>query len=1002
MNLGLWQLFSIGLIYLSILFGLAYATEKGWIPSKVVHHPAVYVLSLGVFAGSIAFYGTVHLAYDYGAGYLLYFAGASAVFLVSPLLLAPLKRVTDTHNLGSLADVFAFRYPTPWTGGVVATLMLIGVLPLIALQIQAVSVTIHILNQEFSQDILAITFCSFITLFAILFGARHLSNREKHEGLVMAIALESITKLLAIATIAMFSVFSVFGGMDEVSTWLTENRHLFESADISLADGPARSLLLIFFAAAVALPHIYHVGFTENSDASALATARWGFPLYLLCFSLCIPPILWAGFKLNVATDPEYFIIGIGISSQNDFITMLGFVGGLSAASSVLIVITPALAAMTLNHVILPIYRPGTSLHIDQRLLKMRRALIAAIILAGYGLYRTLDVNQNLVSLGIVSFVAVLQFLPGLLGTFLWRDANRNGFLAGLMAGFLVWFASLMLPLLYDIFSNMQISAVPLLYENETVWHKAVQLSLGANVITFLLVSYITRSTLEEQKAADDCLASPNRPSQRRQLKASSVHEIKQSLAMALGRSVSEREVDLALAELRIAVDEQRPYALHQLRDKMERNLSSMLGQTIARRIIGSFLPYKEGSNSTFTENVYKFESRIEEYQTQLTGLAAEVDSLRRHHRQTLQELPTAVCSIAMDGEVLTWNHAMAQLTQLDSEAIVGSPSKAIGEPWLSLLTEFSDQDVTHVLKKRVDTGNSIRWLNLHKAAIEESMSRQDNLVIVIEDITENQILEDKLLHSERLASIGQLAASVAHEIGNPITGIACLAQNLKLETDNAEMKEMSDQILDQTERISAILQSLVNFAHSGQQATHPMQPVQINQVITEAIQLLALSPKNKEIIFTNQCDSSLFTRGDSQKLCQVFVNLLSNAQDASKPDDNIIITSRVDSDRVIIEIVDEGHGIAPSYIDKVFDPFFTTKEPGQGTGLGLAIVYSIIEEHDGEIQVESPVKQTNSKTNSGTKVTIVLPRYHHKTEFFAEDQTLTGDGNRPLISIKT
>ncbi len=1000
MNFGLWQLFSIGFVYLSALFGLAYATDKGWIPQKVVQHPAVYVLSLGVFAGSIAFYASVHLAYHYGGGYLLYFAGASAVFLVSPLLLAPLKRIAKTHNLGSLADVFAFRYPTPWTGGVVATLMLIGVLPLIALQIQAVSVTIHILNQEFSQDILAITFCFLITLFAMLFGARHLSIREKHEGLVMAIALESVTKLLAIATIALFSLYSVFGGMDDVSTWLVENLDLLRSQEVALTHGQARSLLLIFFAAAIGLPHIYHMGFTENSDASALATARWGFPLYLLCFSLCIPPILWAGLKLNVPTEPEYFILGIGMSSQNDFITMLGFVGGLSAASSILIVITPALASMTLNHVILPIYRPGTSVRIYLRLLNMRRALIAAIILAGYGLYRTLDVNQNLISLGIVSFVAVLQFLPGLAGTFLWRGANRNGFIAGLIAGFLVWFVSLMLPLLNDIFSNMQITAVPLLYDlNETVWHKAVQLSLGANLMIFVVVSYLTSTTPEEQKAADACLAAPNRPSHRRELEASSVHEIKQSLAMALGRSVSDREVDLALAELRIAVDEQRPYALYLLRDKMERNLSSMLGQTIAHRIIGSFLPYKDDSSSTFTENVYEFESRIEEYQTQLTGLAAEVDSLRRHHRQTLQELPTAVCSIGVDGEVLTWNHAMTQLTKLESDAIVGSPSKAIDEPWLSLLTEFSEQDVTHVLKKRVETGDSTRWLNLHKAAIEESISRQDNLVIVIEDITENQVLEDKLLHSERLASIGQLAASVAHEIGNPITGIACLAQNLKLETDNAEMKEMSDQILDQTERISAILQSLVNFAHSGQHAIHPMLPVQINQVVTEAIQLLALSPKYKGITFINQCDANLFTNGDSQKLCQVFVNLLNNARDASKPDDNILITSQVDSNKAIIEIVDEGHGIPSSYIGKVFEPFFTTKGPGQGTGLGLAIVYSIIEEHDGEIQVESPVSDNNDQSNSGTKVTIVLPRYHHRTDLYAD---LNARESGPFISIKT
>ena len=224
MNFNPVHLFLISLTYLLMLFGSAYAAERGWIPKKLVRHPLTYVLSLGVFTGSIAFNGAIDLAYHYGSSYLLYFAGASAAFLLAPILLSPLQRIAEVHNLGSIADVFAFRYPGKWVGGIVTLLMLVGVLPLISSQIQAVAVTLSLLNQDFSRDALALSFCVMMMLFAMLFGARHLSIKNKHEGLVIAIALESLVKLLAMISIAVFAVYSVFDGPAQLQIWVAENR----------------------------------------------------------------------------------------------------------------------------------------------------------------------------------------------------------------------------------------------------------------------------------------------------------------------------------------------------------------------------------------------------------------------------------------------------------------------------------------------------------------------------------------------------------------------------------------------------------------------------------------------------------------------------------------------------------------------------------------------------------------------------------------------------------
>ncbi|MCL3028487.1 two-component system sensor histidine kinase CbrA, partial [Klebsiella pneumoniae] len=254
-------------------------------------------------------------------------------------------------------------------------------------------------------------------------------------------------------------------------------------------------------------------------------------------------------------------------------------------------------------------------------------------------------------------------------------------------------------------------------------------------------------------------------------------------------------------------------------------------------------LPYKTSEESYVTEDIHFIESRLEDYHSRLTGLAAELDTLRRYHRQTLQDLPMGVCSLAKDQEVLMWNRAIEELTGVGAQKVVGSRLSALPEPWKGLLERFIDAPDEHLHKQRLVYDGHTRWLNLHKAAIEEPLAPGNSgLVLLVEDLTETQLLEDKLVHSERLASIGRLAAGVAHEIGNPITGIACLAQNLREEREgDGELTEISEQILDQTKRVSRIVQSLMSFAHSGSHL-QALEPVCLSEVAQEAIGLLSLN----------------------------------------------------------------------------------------------------------------------------------------------------------------
>jgi len=232
--------------------------------------------------------------------------------------------------------------------------------------------------------------------------------------------------------------------------------------------------------------------------------------------------------------------------------------------------------------------------------------------------------------------------------------------------------------------------------------------------------------------------------------------------------------------------------------------------------IMDQLIPYRIPETPAATD-INLMESRLGQVRDHLTGLAAELNNLRLYHRRTLEQLPLATCSVGQDLEVLMWNTAMEDLTGIDSNQVTGSHLENVLEPWGGLLHRFALSAEPRFYKQQIKLNSHPHWVTLYKAAIPSSMAHQmDGQVILLEDVTELQTLEQELVHSERLASVGRLAAGVAHEIGNPVTGIACLVQNLKYETDNPEILETGEQILSQTDRVTRIVQSLMSFSHSG------------------------------------------------------------------------------------------------------------------------------------------------------------------------------------------
>ncbi len=981
MTFELWHLFGAGVGYLLLLFFIAYAAERGWVPQRIVRHPLTYTLSLGVYATSWSFYGSVGFAQSQGYNFLTIYLGVTLAFLLTPILLQPILRLTREYQLASLADLFAFRYQSQLAGVLVTLFMLAGILPYLALQVRAVTESLQVLTQESTPRLfLALGFCVTLILFAVLFGARHISAREKHEGLVVAIAFESLIKLAALLAVGLYAIYGVFGGLGGMESWLDQHpealRHLYQP----VREGPWATLLLLAFAAAFLLPRQFHMTFTENMAPRSLSFAAWAFPLFLLLLNLAIPPILWAGQELAPPTAPDYYVLGITLHGGSRLLPVLTFVGGVSAASAMMIVTTLALASMCMNHLVLPAsFPPRLSPQTDiyRWLLWGRRVLIAIIILAGYGFYLLLEHNQGLVQLGLISFVAVAQFLPGIVGLLYWRRATRSGFIAGLLGGGLVWLVTLVLPLLEHT-SLLPASLAWFAafgHFHDQPWSHSTFWSLSVNSLLFIALSLRTRASEAELEAARACCKENLLPPSGVPLAASPT-QFKEQLSLVIGAEMAEREVALALADLGLQADEQRQTELRRLRERIERNLSGLVGPLLARVIVDERLELNSPTRSALAASVRFVEHRLEESRSQLRGLAAELDNLRRYHRQVLLDLPLGVCAVGPDLEVVSWNQAMATLSGLQDYETVGRQLRTLPDPWSGLLGGFLRTQDRHLRKVKVNSDGRVRVFNLHKAAIEEPVGINNpttrhaggGTVILIEDLTDLHVLESELAHSERLASIGRLAAGVAHEIGNPVTGIACLAQNVLSETADPEfVGESVEQILEQTRRISNIVHSLVSFSHSGAALDHPPEPFDLQRCAEDAIRLVRLSHAGKRIEFVNGCAPALTLRGDHQRMIQVFVNLLTNACDASQPGDRVSVRGRRDGSYVEVVVTDHGRGIPEELQDHVFEPFFTTKQPGEGTGLGLPMVYNIVAEHAGTVTLRS-------REGEGTAIILRFP----------------------------
>jgi signal transduction histidine kinase/Na+/proline symporter len=953
------------LVFLVATFGVAEAAERRIIPERFSEHPLVFALALGVYATSWTFYGSVGFARNNGLGFLAIYLGPTLACLAIPVLWRPLLHLARERQLASLADVLAFRFRSRTAGFLVTLVMLAGSLPYLALQVRAFAASVSYLSGGQSPAIIGLAFCVSMSIFAILFGARHATTSARHPGLLVAMALESLVKLVSLTAVAAFALFGVHGGWDGLGAWLVEHPEALHALYAPVADGPWASLLVLSFASAFLLPRQFHVAFTECPSDRALSRASWAFPLLLLLMNAGIPVILWAGERLEPTGNPDLWVLHV--VAERPWLATLAFLGGLSAVSGMIVVTSLALSSMAMNYFVLPIWRPRDDFY--ARIVWARRALIAGSILGSWLVFLVLEKVGQLVELGLVSFVSVAQLLPGVIGVFFWRRASREGFVAGLVGGVAAWSIVLVWPMLARagvLAAPLDVGAMLGLGSLDP-WTLSTTTSLAVNGLLFAIVSVAFPQRPEEAEAAAACVSDAAGPSS---AEAHSVEELSARLAQTIGTRAAQIELGRALAELSMEASERRPLMLRLLVEQVEKNLSGLFGPLLANLALGRDEGLDPGARRALAEQLHFIEARLESDEEKLRGLARDVDEVRRFLHRVLEDLPVGVCALGTEDEIVVWNGALAKITGQLPRPLIGTRICDLPEPWAGVLGEVASRASGELVERDVEVAGRSRMLSLGRTHLD---TPGGGLVLLVEDLTERRALEKSVAHQDRLASIGRLAAGVAHEIGNPLTGILMLSERLERGEDTPEeVVESASLILHEGKRIHNIVNSLVTFSRgetSEKSSARRDDFVRLSKVLADAVSLVRLSRRSRRVIMNVRCPDDVVVRGDAQRLAQVFVNLLANAADASTPGTKVeVFVTRSAEGRVHADVVDEGTGIPATLRDRVFEPFFTTKDPGQGTGLGLSLVYSIIREHGGTVEVLA------SEPGRGTTMRVALP----------------------------
>nr|WP_320115587.1 SpoIIE family protein phosphatase [uncultured Desulfuromonas sp.] len=636
---------AITLAYFLLLFVVAFMADNLRRRGKsFVTNATVYSLSLAVYCTSWTYYGSVGRAATSGLDFLTIYLGPTLICFTWWFLLRKIILITKEQNIVSIADFIASRFgKSTYLGGIVTIFAVLGIVPYIALQLKAISQTFNMLCGSDSNVTTAFQLqypnlpldtaflaALFLATFCILFGAMRLNSTERHEGLMAAVALESIIKLTAFLAVGLFVTYGLFDGFADLfnrflTTFPERSDLLLISAEHN-SSGRWFSMTVLSMMAVMFLPRQFHAMVIENSDHEHIRKAMWAFPAYMFLLNLFVLPIAVAGIITfsGDTTMADYYVLSLPLLEHQQLLAIFVFIGGFSAAGGMVMLESVASATMILNNLIMPIilrFNLKTA-DISGLLLNIKRIAIVSVIFLGYFYYRTLGETEALVNIGLISFMAATQFAPALLGGIYWERATQRGAAAGLLSGFIVWFYTLLIPtfvdagwmshdiLLHGPFGLEWLRPTALFYLNTLdIWSHALFWTLFFNVGLFLGISILTTpSSVEATQAMRFVRVSTWRDIPQKRTRISKAPTIMEFVDL-MTKFIGEKHANMAIASYLgdREIDEKgslSEYEIPNLKRFTEKTLAGSVGTAAARIIIENYLSAR-GSKMEDVFNIF-------------------------------------------------------------------------------------------------------------------------------------------------------------------------------------------------------------------------------------------------------------------------------------------------------------------------------------------------------------------------------------------------------------
>lgn len=628
-HVALMSSFVIG--YILLVFAIAwYARRRSQQKRSIIANPYVYSLSIAVYCTSWTFYGSVGKAATTGIDFLTIYLGPTLVAFSWFFVLKRIIRISKVNNISSIADLISLRYGnSQLLGALVTIIAVVGIMPYIALQIKAVAVTFEMLSgitrivtdgtvqhtSLKSTPALALTIV--LIIFGIMFGARKRSTSEQHDGLIAAVAFESIVKLLSLLTVGIFVTWYLHDGFSNILS-LFENRYpqLFDQLftfDISAYGDviPSSTMLFLSMGAILLLPRQFHVLVVENTDIRHISKAMWLFPTYMFVINLFIMPIALGGILLTGTNQgADYFVVSLPLLTNHPVIALIAFIGGLSAAAGMVMVESVALSSMLINNLFMPfVVRFMGKPWFSRLLLHLRQVAIAFVVILGYLYYQAVGDSFMLVNMGLISFLAAMQFLPSLLGGLYWHKGNRTGALIGMALGFIIWGYCLFLPSLFEpreaapsfiqaLLHHPILSPVALFgLSGMDMWSHALFWSMALNIGAYLICSLLFQQSEAEKEQVRKIIRryeSDDRQEKTLAKRLSKPVTIPQFISL-MSKFIGQQEADLTmtayLRERNISSNTTVPeFELPAMKRFVERTLAGSVGAAAAGAIMDSYL----------------------------------------------------------------------------------------------------------------------------------------------------------------------------------------------------------------------------------------------------------------------------------------------------------------------------------------------------------------------------------------------------------------------------